>query len=92
MPAPPLTHRRPPLLIAFPRTHLLLLLLFLETHSLVTAGTRTTTGTSIPKRMATKLDASGEQGTECRDMGQEGMREKTFPLDPKLAPRKDGSP
>lgn len=90
MPAPPLTHRRPPLLIPFPRTHLLLL--FLETHSLVTAGTRTTTGTSIPNRTATKLDASGEQGTGCRDMGQEGMREKTLPLDPKLAPRKDGSP
>lgn len=50
-----------PLLIPFPRTHCLL---FLETHYLATDSTVITMGTSIPNRMATKLDASGVQGTE----------------------------
>lgn len=68
MPTPLWTRPHPPLLIPFPRTHLLLLL-FLETHSQVTAGTMTATGTSIPNRMATKLDASGVRGTERRHMG-----------------------
>lgn len=85
MPTPLQTRPHPPLLIPFPRTHLLLL--FLETHSLVTAGTMTTTGTSIPNRMATKLDASGVQGAEQRDVGEE-----TLPFAPKLPPRKDCNP
>lgn len=56
-----------PLLIPSPSTHLLLLL---ETHSLTTASTMTTTGTSIPNRMAAKLDTSG--------MGQEGVEGETL--------------
>lgn len=91
VPAPLLTHRHPPLLVPFPRTHLLLLP-FLERHPLVTAGTRTTTGTSIPNRMATKLDASGVRATERRDTGQEGIGEETLSLDPKRPSRKDGDP
>lgn len=51
-----------PLLIPSPSTHHLFLL---ETHSLTTASTMTTTGTSIPSRMAAELDTSG--------MGQEGV-------------------
>lgn len=64
-----LTHPQPPLHVSSLRTHLLL---FLEMHFLVNSNTMTTTGTSIPNRMATKLDASG--------MGQEGGQGGDIPF------------
>lgn len=72
------------------RTHFLLLRLFLETHSLVSAGTTTITGTSIPNRMATNANTSGVQGTE-RGMGEEGMGAET-PFQFSVASRKGPHP
>ena len=60
-----------PLLFPFPETHLLL---FLEMHSLVTADTMASTGTSHPNRVTTKLEASGAWGREIGMWDRKGWQ------------------